>query len=150
MQKIVIEKMTVDDIDNVVEVEKDCFSTPWSRESFLREVTNNELALYLVAKIENRAVGYIGVWEILNEGHITNVAVHSSYRNLGIGNMLVSKLLSLCKKSGIDAFTLEVRESNVTAKNLYKKHGFEECGMRKNYYQDNNENAIIMWRKEKD
>ena len=145
MQKIVIENMTIDDIDNVLEVEKDCFSIPWSRESFLREITNNEIALYLVAKIENKAVGYIGVWKIINEGHITNVAVHSKYRKLGIGNELVSMLLSLCREDGIDAFTLEVRRSNTIAQNLYKKYGFVESGVRKGYYQDNREDAIIMW-----
>ncbi len=145
MQKIVIEKMTIDDIDNVLEVEKDCFSIPWSRESFLREITNNEIALYLVAKIENKAVGYIGVWKIINEGHITNVAVHSKYRKFGIGNELVSRLLSLCREDGIDAFTLEVRKSNIVAQNLYKKYGFVESGVRKGYYQDNREDAIIMW-----
>ena len=137
--------MTVDDIDNVVEVENNCFSIPWSKASFLREVENNEIALYLVAKIENKAVGYIGVWRIIDEGHITNVAVHSDYRGLGIGSMLVSKLLSLCKKDGINSFTLEVRKSNEIAQKLYRKYGFEERGIRKNYYEDNKEDAVIMW-----
>ena len=145
MKKIVIEMMTVDDIDNVVEVENNCFSIPWSKASFLREIENNEVALYLVAKIENKAVGYIGVWRIIDEGHITNVAVHSDYRGLGIGSMLVSELLSLCKQDGINAFTLEVRKSNEVAQNLYKKYGFKERGIRKNYYEDNKEDAVIMW-----
>lgn len=147
MQKIVIEKMNIDDIDNVLEVEQDCFSVPWSRDSFVREITNNSVALYLVAKIENKAVGYIGVWKIIDEGHITNVAVHSKYRGLGIGNELVSTLLSLCKEDGITAFTLEVRKSNIIAQSLYKKYGFTECGVRKGYYQDNKEDAVIMWLK---
>ena len=137
--------MTVDDIDNVVEVENNCFSIPWSKASFLREIENNEVALYLVAKIENKAVGYIGVWRIIDEGHITNVAVHSDYRGLGIGSMLVSELLSLCKKDGINSFTLEVRKSNEIAQKLYRKYGFEERGVRKNYYEDNKEDAVIMW-----
>jgi ribosomal-protein-alanine N-acetyltransferase len=145
MKKIVIEMMTVDDIDNVVEVENNCFSIPWSKASFLREVENNEIALYLVAKIENKAVGYIGVWRIIDEGHITNVAVHSDYRGLGIGSMLVSELLSLCKKDGINSFTLEVRKSNEIAQKLYRKYGFEERGIRKKYYEDNKEDAVIMW-----
>ena len=137
--------MTVDDIDNVVEVENNCFSIPWSKASFLREIENNEVALYLVAKIENKAVGYIGVWRIIDEGHITNVAVHSDYRGLGIGSMLVSELLSLCKKDGINSFTLEVRKSNEIAQKLYRKYGFEERGIRKKYYEDNKEDAVIMW-----
>lgn len=137
--------MSIDDIDDVVEVENNCFSIPWSKASFLREIENNEVALYLVAKIENKAVGYIGVWRIIDEGHITNVAVHSDYRGLGIGSMLVSELLSLCKKDGINSFTLEVRKSNDIAQKLYRKYGFEERGIRKNYYEDNKEDAVIMW-----
>ena len=148
MQKIVIERMTIDDIENVVVVENKCFSTPWSKNSFIRELTENEIALYLVAKVENIAVGYIGAWKIQNEGHITNIAVHPDYRGQGIGNMLVSELLSLCEKEGINAFTLEVRRSNIIAQNLYKKFQFAECGIRKRYYADTNEDAIIMWRME--
>jgi len=148
MKKIVIERMTIDDIENVVNVENDCFSTPWSKDSFVRELVENEIALYLVAKIENIAVGYIGVWRIQNEGHITNVAVHSDFRGMGIGNMLVSELLSLCEKEGINAFTLEVRKSNLVAQNLYKKFQFKDAGVRKGYYQDTKEDAIIMWRNE--
>jgi len=148
MKKIVIERMTIDDIENVVNVENDCFTTPWSKDSFLREIIENDIALYLVAKIENIAVGYIGVWRIQNEGHITNVAVHSDFRGIGIGNMLVSELLSLCEKEGIDAFTLEVRKSNIVAQNLYKKFQFVEAGIRKGYYQDTKEDAVIMWRRE--
>ena len=140
--------MTVDDIDNVLKVEQDCFSIPWSKDSFVRELVENKVALYLVAKIENIAVGYIGVWRIQNEGHITNVAVHSDYRGNGIASKLVSELLSLCEKEGIDAFTLEVRKSNLVAQNLYKKFQFAECGVRPKYYQDTKEDAIIMWRRE--
>lgn len=140
--------MTIDDIENVLKVENDCFSTPWSRDSFVRELVENKIALYLVAKIENIAVGYIGVWKILNEGHITNVAVHSDYRGKGIATRLISELLSLCEEDGIDAFTLEVRRSNIVAQNLYKKFQFAECGFRKGYYQDTKEDAIIMWRRE--
>ena len=140
--------MSIDDIENVVIVENNCFTTPWSKDSFLREIVENDIALYLVAKIENVAVGYVGVWRIQNEGHITNVAVHSDFRGMGIGKMLVSELLSLCKEEGIDAFTLEVRKSNIVAQNLYKKFQFVEEGIRKGYYQDTKEDAVIMWRRE--
>ena len=146
MKKIVIEEMKIDDIENVVEVENDCFSIPWSKESFIQEVTKNHLAVYLVAKFEEKAVGYIGVWKIMNEGHITNVAVHSDFRRQGIGAGLISELLSLCEEQGIDCFTLEVRETNEAAKALYEKFGFYEIGRRKGYYQDNKEDAIIMWK----
>jgi ribosomal-protein-alanine N-acetyltransferase len=127
-----------------VEVEIKSFEIPWSKESFENELKNN-LALYLVAKVEEKAVGYIGVWKIFDEGHITNVAVHPDFRGNGIGKALISELLYLCKKDGILSFTLEVRESNIGAQKLYKSFGFVEAGKRKAYYSDNNEDAIIMW-----
>jgi ribosomal-protein-alanine N-acetyltransferase len=147
MKKTVIEIMKDDDIKNVMEVEVKSFNIPWSKESFENELKNN-LALYLVAKVDEKAVGYIGVWKIFDEGHITNVAVHPEFRGEGIGRALISELLYLCKKDGIKSFTLEVRESNAVAQNLYKSFGFVEEGMRKGYYSDNNEDAIIMWLKD--
>ena len=144
MKKIVIERMNFADIENVVEVERNSFTIPWSKESFENELKNN-LALYLVAKVEEKAVGYVGVWKILDEGHITNVAVHPDYRGQSIGEALISELLSLCRKDGVLSFTLEVRKSNIIAQGLYKKFGFTEQGVRKKYYSDNNEDAIIMW-----
>ena len=146
MKKTVIEIMKDDDIANVMEVEIKSFNIPWSKESFENELKNN-LALYLVAKVDEKAVGYIGVWKIFDEGHITTVAVHPEFRGQGIGRALISELLYLCKKDGIISFTLEVRESNIVAQNLYKSFGFVEEGKRKGYYSDNNENAIIMWLK---
>ena len=144
MKKIVIERMNFADIENVVEVERNSFTIPWSKESFENELKNN-LALYLVAKVEEKAVGYVGVWKILDEGHIKNVAVHPDYRGQSIGEALISELLSLCRKDGVLSFTLEVRKSNIIAQGLYKKFGFTEQGVRKKYYSDNNEDAIIMW-----
>ena len=144
MQKIVIEKMKSDDIANVVEVEIKSFEIPWSKESFENEL-KNKLALYLVAKVEEKAVGYVGVWKIFDEGHITNVAVHPDFRGQGLAKSLISELLYLCRKDGITSFTLEVRESNIVAQSLYKSFGFVESGKRKGYYSDNNEDAIIMW-----
>jgi len=147
MQKIVIEKMKSDDIANVVEVENNSFDIPWSKESFENEL-KNKLAMYLVAKVEGKAVGYVGVWKIFDEGHITNVAVHPDYRGQGIGKSLISELLYLCENEGINSLTLEVRKSNIVAQNLYKRFGFVEEGIRKGYYSDNNEDAIIMWYKD--
>lgn len=147
MQKIVIEKMKSDDIANVVEVERSSFDIPWSKESFENEL-KNKLAMYLVAKVEEKAVGYVGVWKIFDEGHITNVAVHPDYRGQGIGKALISELLYLCRKEDINSLTLEVRKSNIVAQNLYKSFGFIEEGIRKGYYSDNNEDAIIMWYKD--
>ena len=139
--------MKLSDIEDILVVEKLSFSIPWSRESFEKEIVDNNLAIYLVAKVNEKAVGYIGMWKVLNEGHITNVAVHPEFRHQGIGDQLVSELLSLCEKENIDLVTLEVRKSNKTAIGLYEKHGFVAEGIRKAYYQDNKEDAIIMWKR---
>ena len=139
--------MELSDIEDILVVEKLSFSIPWSRDSFEKEIVDNNLAIYLVAKVNEKAVGYIGMWKVLNEGHITNVAVHPEFRHQGIGDQLVSELLSLCEKEDIDLVTLEVRKSNQNAIKLYEKHGFVAEGIRKAYYQDNKEDAIIMWKR---
>lgn len=91
-------------------------------------------------------VGYGGIWLILDEGHVTNIAVDSRYREKGIGKKLVEGLISLCSEEKIMAMTLEVRASNIAAQSLYKKYGFTEFGIRPNYYADDKEDAIIMWK----
>ncbi|WMM24133.1 ribosomal protein S18-alanine N-acetyltransferase [Tissierella sp. MB52-C2] len=144
---IIIRNMDENDLDDVMEIEKDAFTTPWPRESFLMEITKNQLAKYIVAEIDGVVVGYGGIWLILDEGHITNIAVKSKYRGLGVGNTLIEGLIFLCTKLDIKGMTLEVRVSNTVAKNLYKKYGFIESGIRPKYYQDDNEDALIMWKK---
>lgn len=146
---LVIELMTAQDIDGVFEVEKSCFEDYWSKESFKKELTNN-VARYLVAKIDGKIVGYVGIWLVLDEGHITNVAVHKEYRGKKIGDKLVQALVELCKDNNIESMTLEVRVSNIVAQNLYKKYGFKMAGIRKEYYSDNKEDAIIMWNQVKE
>ena len=141
---LIIEMMTSKDIDGVFEVEKNCFEHHWSKESFKKEL-NNENARYLVAKLGGKIVGYVGIWLILDEGHITNVAVHSDYRGQKIGDKLVQALVNLCKENNINSMTLEVRVSNIVAQNLYKKYGFKLSGIRKEYYSYNKEDAMIMW-----
>lgn len=134
------------DIDQIVEIEKECFPTPWSREAFLTEIHENKLARYLVAELDGKVAAYGGMWLILNEGHITNIAVKKEYRGLGIGNRIVESLIYYCASKNIQSMTLEVRKSNIVAQNLYKKYGFVESGVRPRYYSDNNEDALIMWR----
>lgn len=141
---LVIERMTLKDIDGVYEVEKDCFEHHWSKDAFVKEL-KNDVARYLVAKIEGKVVGYVGIWFIVDEGHITNVAVHSDYRGRKIGDELVKALVELCRENNIVSMTLEVRVSNIVAQNLYKKYGFKLAGIRKEYYSDNKEDAMIMW-----
>ncbi len=141
---LIIEMMTSKDIDGVFEVEKNCFEHHWSKESFKKELIN-ENARYLVAKLDRKIVGYVGIWLILDEGHITNVAVHNDYRGQKIGDKLVQSLVNLCKENNINSMTLEVRVSNTVAQSLYKKYGFKLAGIRKEYYSDNKEDAMIMW-----
>lgn len=142
---IKIEKMTKEDIDGILEVENSSFSVPWTRGSFEGEIKNSR-ANYLVAKIDEKIVGYVGVWIILDEGHITNVAVHKDYRSQKIGDKLVSEIINLCKEKNVVSITLEVRSSNTIAQNLYKKYGFTFAGIRKEYYSDNKEDALLMWK----
>ena len=137
------------DIIPMAEMDILCFSAPWSEESFRKEITDNHLAFYIVAEISGRMVGYAGLWGIVDEGHITNVAVHPDFRRKGIGEALITVLLSHTRENGILSHTLEVRASNDAAISLYLKFGFVPAGLRKNYYEDNGEDAIIMWRTEK-
>jgi ribosomal-protein-alanine N-acetyltransferase len=145
--KIILREMTESDIDAVLEIEKSSFDTPFSRESFHKEIVENVLAVYIVAEVDDVVAGYGGIWKILDEGHITNVAVKKDFRGKGVGDALVMGIVDYCDRTGIPNITLEVRESNRVARNLYKKHGFVDAGKRPGYYSDNNEDAIIMWRK---
>ncbi|MGI6728353.1 MAG: ribosomal protein S18-alanine N-acetyltransferase [Anaerovoracaceae bacterium] len=134
------------DIEAMAELDCLCFSVPWSKESFRQEIMENELALYLVAEEQGRIVGYAGLWMVCDEGHITNVAVKPECQRRGLGKLLVSKLIEIAEKQGINGFTLEVRVSNYGAISLYKNLGFVPLGKRIRYYEDNNEDALIMWR----
>lgn len=144
INNIVIEEMKEEDIDGVFEVEKNCFEDYWSKDSFKKELNNN-LAKYLVAKVDEKIAGYVGIWFVVDEGHITNVAVHENFRGKKIGDKLIKRLVEVCKDNNIVSMTLEVRASNVVAQNLYRKYGFKMAGIRKEYYSNNKEDAIIMW-----
>lgn len=142
----IIRKMVEDDIEEVVEIEKVAFSTPWSKEAFTTEINENHLAYYVVAELDKRVVAYGGIWLILNEGHITNIAVKEDHKGKGIGNKIVEGLIRYCIEKDIDNMTLEVRKSNLVAISLYEKYGFISYGIRPKYYADDGEDAIIMWR----
>lgn len=140
-----IREMNESDIDDILEIEREAFTTPWSESAFKSEMKNN-LAYYLVAIVEEKAIAYGGMWLILNEAHITNIAVKEEYKGKGIGNKILEGLIEQSIVLGIMNMTLEVRESNKIARNLYKKHGFLSYGLREEYYADDKEDAIIMWR----
>lgn len=143
---IEILEMTEEHIDEVMIVENLSFSIPWSRNAFYEEVTKNKFARYLTARINGMIVGYAGMWQVFDEGHITNIAVHPEFRSNGVGSALLQKLIENSKRLGITRMTLEVRKSNTAAQRLYEKYGFESGGIRKAYYADNNEDALIMWK----
>lgn len=145
MSDIKIELMDKDHIEGVMVVENTSFRVPWSRDAFFQEVNQNEFAIYYVALIEGKVVGYAGVWVICDEGHITNIAVHPDYRRKGIGSLLIEKLMTYARDHEVVVMTLDVRVGNDTAKKMYAKFGFKEGGLRKEYYSDNLEDALVMW-----
>lgn len=145
MDSIIIRKMKLGDIEDVLDLEKEAFFTPWSKNAFITELTKNMLAKYYVAQVEDRVVAYGGMWLIMDEAHITNIAVSFKYRGKGIGTKIVEALIEEGKNKNISGMTLEVRKSNLVAQNLYKKLGFVYSGIRPSYYEDNGEDAIIMW-----
>ncbi len=141
-----IERMRLDDLDGVMEVEHLSYETPWSRRAFVSEVTENAYAHYFCAKQGAKVVGYIGMWLILDEAHITNVAVHPDFRSMGIGRMLMENAIGVTEAHGCPKITLEVRRHNLIAQSLYRSLGFQMAGVRKGYYTDNGEDAFIMVR----
>jgi len=139
-----IEEMRLQDVDQVLGIERRSYPTPWSRRAFVSELTENAYAHYLVARLGQRVVGYIGMWFVIDEGHITNVAVHPDARNRGVGRQLMQAAMDLARLSGGVRVTLEVRISNAVAQHLYSSLGFQTVGVRRGYYTDNGEDAYIM------
>ena len=135
--------MTAQHVDAVIEIENECFSHPWSRQSIESEL-NNKNSVFYTALEGDKVAGYIGMSTVLDEGYIFNVAVSSEYRKKGIGSALISELVTYGKKNNFCFLTLEVRESNANAISLYSKFGFIKVGERKNYYSDPVENAVLM------
>ena len=139
----IIRRMTIDDVDGVAAVEAATFPTPWSRDAFASEM-KNVAARYLVAEKDGSIIGYAGAWIILDESHITNIAVMESCRGQGIGRRLTHGLMQYLSNLGAAYATLEVRKSNAVAQSLYVSLGFIKLGVRKRYYEDNGEDALIM------
>lgn len=142
---LVFREMKEEDIDQVLVIEHASFSTPWSKEAFYNELNKNRFALYLVLEDQGKVVGYCGTWIVIDEAHITNVAMLPEYRGKGLGEATMKKLIEVAKEKGVKTMTLEVRVSNHVAQSLYRKLGFQDGGIRKNYYTDNQEDGLVMW-----
>ena len=143
-EKVHIERMSFQDLNEVMAIERDSFSSPWSREGFRQEVTNRERSLSLVARIGDNVVGYGVAWIVADEIYIGNLAVHRLHRRKGVGELLLRSLLEEGLAKGCDLATLEVRRTNWPALELYAKFGFFSVAFRKGYYRDTGEDAVVM------
>ena len=142
---IVIDDMTAEDIPAVQVVENASFPVPWPANAFKHELTQNKNAHYIVAREGERIIAYAGLWLALDEAHITTFAVLPERRRRKIGERLLVRLFDMATELKAEWLTLEVRASNFPAQRLYEKYGFHAAGVRRRYYSDNNEDAIIMW-----
>jgi ribosomal-protein-alanine N-acetyltransferase len=146
MPDIRVEPMRPADLDEVLAIERLSFTNPWSRAAFLRELTENRVArLWAARPAEGGAVlGYVCLWVVMDEVHVTNFAVDPVHRRQGIGRQLLGTVLAYYRAEGITRATLEVRPSNATARRLYEAFGFRQVGLRKRYYPDTGEDAMLL------
>ena len=140
-----ISRMTLADLDDVMEIEQKAFTMAWSRWMFEREVTESERSHFLVAKNGAEIIGYIGFWLPADEAHIVTIAVKGDFRRRSVGSMLMASALTLAVHLGASKATLEVRVTNTSAQSLYEKFGFETIAIRRNFYSDTGEDAYVMW-----
>ena len=136
--------MSLDDLDEVLAIERVSFQTPWSRGAFRYELTQNRVARSLIVRAGRQLVGYLCLWEIGHEIHVTNLAVHPSFRRRGAARALLGRLLEDARASGVELAFLEVRPTNAEALTLYESFGFRVIGRRKGYYFDTGEDALVM------
>ncbi|MCW2276706.1 ribosomal protein S18-alanine N-acetyltransferase [Heliophilum fasciatum] len=154
LERFYFRPMEISDIEAVLAIEEQSFPTPWSYDAFLGELTESRLAHYWVCMEragddqqgdDERIVGYVGIWVIIDEAHITTIAVDPAMRGHGLGALVLQYAMAETLKHGGERMTLEVRPSNVSAQRLYEKLGFVAVGRRRGYYSDTGEDAIIMW-----
>jgi ribosomal-protein-alanine N-acetyltransferase len=144
VQPIAIERMRSADLEEVLAIERASFSMPWSRGAFLYELEQNRVARCYVVREDGRLIGYICLWEVADEVHVTNVAVHPDLRRRGVGRALLSAVLDDARQRKLRLVVLEVRPSNVVALGLYESFGFRVVGRRRGYYYDTGEDALVM------
>lgn len=142
-----IRKMTPVDIPYVMQIDENSFTSPWSRDIYIQELEKNDFAHYFVLIKNHKIVGYIGMWLVIDDAQITNIAVEPNYRGHGLGEKLFAFALAFAFKNGAKQLSLEVRVTNNIAQNMYRKFGLKYGGIRKNYYPDNGEDAYVMWTK---
>ena len=150
MTELSVRRLGAADIDALLAVEAACFSAPWSRDSYLHELSGNDLAFYWGLFVDGdngpQLAGFAGYWLIVDEGHITNVAVAPARQRQGLGRLLVQTLINACLAQGGRRMTLEVRAGNRAAIGLYEGFGFSVQGRRRDYYDRPREDALIMWK----
>ena len=142
---MVIVPMTMSDVTDVTRIERASFTTTWPADAFYNEINTNKLAHYFVGRIGDKIVAYGGIWVIFEDSHVTTIAVDQALRGRKLGELMLLHLIEEALERGAAWMTLEVRESNVVAQQLYRKYGFTTVTTRKAYYSDNNENALVMW-----
>ncbi len=140
-----IAPMAGGDIPAVMRIERASFSTVWPSDAFYNELSTNKLAHYFVGRLDDQVVAYGGIWVILEDSHITTLAVDPQCRGRRFGEVLLLRLIDEAIERNAAWMTLEVRESNAVAQRLYRKYGFTTVTMRAGYYSDDNESAMIMW-----
>jgi ribosomal-protein-alanine N-acetyltransferase len=143
-ETVVVEPMREADVSVVCAIERRCYPVPWHEHAYLTEIANRS-ACYLVARVEGAIVGYAGMWVVMDEAHITTIAVDIPFRRRHIGERLLLSLVEEAVYRQAARASLEVREHNMAAQRLYAKYGFRAAAMRKRYYSDNQENALVMW-----
>lgn len=142
-QAYIVRRMTDQDLDAIMKIENEVFSMPWSRKSYESEL-RNQWAHYLLCDYEGDVAAYCGMWVVFDEAHITNIAVGKAFQKMGLGRALLMEMEKIARQKKAQFIGLEVRPSNQAALALYGSMGFVETGRRKGYYQDNQEDALLM------
>lgn len=143
--KIKITRMRLKDLDEVMKIERETFSSQWSRKIFYGELVHNPYAHYYILKYDGKIVGFAGLWLIKEGAQVTNIAISREYRGKKLGKKLFAFIFQKAFKTGCESLSLEVRKSNKIAQKMYKQFGLVPAGIRKEYYTDNKEDAIVMW-----
>jgi ribosomal-protein-alanine N-acetyltransferase len=142
---VIFRPMVLADVPTIAAIEQEVFTIPWTVQALNQDLMQNHFAHYFVMQYEEDIIGYGGMWLIVDEAHVTNIAVRPQYQGQGLGELLLDEIQRQARRNGAERMTLEVRKSNVVAQRLYVKKGFEHAGIRPGYYSDNNEDALIMW-----